>query len=187
MASDDNARPAGHLTAITNVGRILDEDRAEGRKWRGQYRDYFDASDKMRAAVRKIFPTFKRGGRVKRTGLALVHKGEYVIPARKRRIWLAHGGRCEECKTPVPALGAGVTYDHRTQLAFDGEEADENVRPLCDECCPVKDAADATARGKVRRLQKKAVGAERKPSRLRSAGFRTDIRRRMDGTVERKG
>ena len=27
-------------------------------------------------------PSFKRGGRVKRTGLALVHRGEYVIPAK---------------------------------------------------------------------------------------------------------
>lgn len=29
---------------------------------------------------------FKRGGRVKRTGLALVHRGEYVIPAGRTKI-----------------------------------------------------------------------------------------------------
>jgi hypothetical protein len=27
------------------------------------------------------FPLFKKGGKVKKTGLAIVHKGEYVLPA----------------------------------------------------------------------------------------------------------
>lgn len=27
------------------------------------------------------FPMFKKGGKVNKTGLALVHKGEYVLPA----------------------------------------------------------------------------------------------------------
>lgn len=31
------------------------------------------------------FPTYKKGGIVKRTGLALVHKGERVTPASKSR------------------------------------------------------------------------------------------------------
>jgi hypothetical protein len=30
-------------------------------------------------------PQFKKGGRVRKTGLALVHKGEYVIPAKHAR------------------------------------------------------------------------------------------------------
>lgn len=36
------------------------------------------------AAVGSI-PTFKKGGVVKRTGLARVHKGELVIPANKAK------------------------------------------------------------------------------------------------------
>jgi hypothetical protein len=31
------------------------------------------------------FQTYKNGGRVKKTGLALVHKGEYVVPAKGTR------------------------------------------------------------------------------------------------------
>lgn len=30
-------------------------------------------------------PSYKKGGRVKRTGVAIVHKGEYVIPAKHSR------------------------------------------------------------------------------------------------------
>ncbi len=29
----------------------------------------------------KAFPMFKKGGKVKKTGLAVVHRGEYVLPA----------------------------------------------------------------------------------------------------------
>jgi hypothetical protein len=35
-------------------------------------------------AIGKI-ASYKKGGRVRRTGLALVHKGEYVIPRHKMR------------------------------------------------------------------------------------------------------
>jgi hypothetical protein len=30
-------------------------------------------------------PSYKRGGKVKKTGLAYVHKGEKVIPAKRKR------------------------------------------------------------------------------------------------------
>lgn len=33
---------------------------------------------------RKV-PSYKRGGRVRKTGLAKVHKGEYVIPVHSKR------------------------------------------------------------------------------------------------------
>lgn len=31
--------------------------------------------------VGSAFPMFKKGGKVNKTGLALVHKGEYILPA----------------------------------------------------------------------------------------------------------
>ena len=30
-------------------------------------------------------PQYKKGGRVRKTGVALVHKGEYVVPAKGRK------------------------------------------------------------------------------------------------------
>jgi hypothetical protein len=37
------------------------------------------------AGLSKDTPVFKKGGRVRKTGLALVHKGEYVVPAKAGR------------------------------------------------------------------------------------------------------
>lgn len=91
-----------------------------------------------------------------------------MTKARKHRIWLAAGGRCI-CGADVPMLGPRVTYDHHHQLAMGGPETDDAVRPLCDLCRPIKDRADARARGKVRRIRKKAGLAPGKPADGRSA------------------
>lgn len=107
-----------------------------------------------------------------------------MTPARKRRLWEKHDGKCI-CGVDVPMFGRGVTYDHAHQLAMGGPEEDDNVRPLCDDCVAVKNAADAAARGKVRRIRKKLAG-EHKPRgrKIQSPGFRKDITRRMNGKVE---
>lgn len=33
-----------------------------------------------------VFPSYKKGGKVRKTGLALLHKGEKVIPRKKVRL-----------------------------------------------------------------------------------------------------
>jgi hypothetical protein len=55
----------------------------------------------------------------------------------------------------VPQSGPGVTYDHSNQLALSQDDSDANIFPICDACRKPKDARDATARGKVRRLREK--------------------------------
>ena len=35
-------------------------------------------------AISDLIPSYKKGGRVKKTGLAYVHRGEHVIPAGKK-------------------------------------------------------------------------------------------------------
>ena len=93
-----------------------------------------------------------------------------MTPARKRRIWLAWGGRCA-CGLGVPVMGPGVIYDHDIQLWMEGPEDDENVRPLCAPCNRAKTAADAGARAKVRRLWAKAAFQPREPSGIPSRPF----------------
>lgn len=79
-----------------------------------------------------------------------------MTPARKRRLHELRGGRCP-CGVEVPVSGPGVCFDHTVQLAFDGPEEDSNIFPICDACRRKKDASDARARGKVRRIRKKAA------------------------------
>lgn len=74
--------------------------------------------------------------------------------ARKRRLWEASGRRCA-CGAEVPMTGPGATYDHGNQLVLSEDDSEANMRPLCDPCRKAKDAADARARGKVRRLARK--------------------------------
>ena len=47
-------------------------------------------------------PGYQHGGRVERTGIALVHEGEYVVPAPGS----------EAMVTPGPETGAGLTLHY---------------------------------------------------------------------------
>ncbi len=109
-----------------------------------------------------------------------------MTPARKARIHAAWGGVCWFCRLPVPMDGPGVEYDHVTQLWMKGSDADEDIGPIhADPCHKLKTKADAGSRAKVKRLHKKATGEKPKFHRqIRSRGFNTNIRRKMNGTVE---
>jgi len=48
-------------------------------------KDLSAAVNKKAVAAVGSIPTFKKGGVVKRTGLARVHKGELIIPAKKAK------------------------------------------------------------------------------------------------------
>jgi hypothetical protein len=41
-------------------------------------------------------PSFQAGGRVERTGIALVHEGEYIVPAPGSEAVIATGGSTEQ-------------------------------------------------------------------------------------------
>ena len=111
-----------------------------------------------------------------------------MTPARKRRIWSLRKGLCK-CGVSVPIMGPGVIYDHDLPLWF-GRRADldSEVWPRCTTCDKAKTARDQGRIAKTKRQQK--MGGPRSPSKLKSArkiqghGFRKDIRKRMDGTVE---
>lgn len=42
-------------------------------------------ADKMNKTKRRVMGSFKKGGKVKKTGLYKLHKGEKVIPAKKKK------------------------------------------------------------------------------------------------------
>lgn len=102
-----------------------------------------------------------------------------MTPARRRAALEAYGNRCDDCGA---SLTTKVEIDHRIQLWMGGPEARENLRPLCIPCHKIKTAADATARAKVKRIH--GWAEPKAPSRLRSRGFSTTLRRRFNGTVE---
>jgi hypothetical protein len=56
-------------------------------------------------------PAFAQGGRVERTGIALVHQGEWIVPAEGSEALVSHG--------PGEATGAGPAVDFRFPVAVE--------------------------------------------------------------------
>jgi 5-methylcytosine-specific restriction endonuclease McrA len=109
-----------------------------------------------------------------------------LSPKRRAELLARYDGRCAECRDP---LGAVWHADHIHQLAMGGGNELENFRALCVPCHARKSRHDSTARKKVRHI----TGANKpKPKRIwpsgkiQGRGFPKDIRRKMDGTVERR-
>lgn len=108
--------------------------------------------------------------------------------ARKIRIWNREGGICWICKKPVPHTGPDVRYDHYSPFWISEDDSDENLFPLHTTCDAGKTyGKDLPTIAKVKRIQKKHdPDRERKPSRLKSRGFDKALRKKMNGTVERR-
>ena len=76
---------ASDASAFRNADRITSEmEREQGRYLPRDFARF--TTDRLRQELRnKGIRGFKRGGRVHRTGIYKLHRGERVIPARGRR------------------------------------------------------------------------------------------------------
>ena len=90
----------------------------------------------------------------------------------------------EHGKVVLLATGKVPEIDHTHALSMGGTEAIENLRPMTVDEHKVKTRADAKVRAKVRRL----TGANKPKTKrkIQSRGFDKTLRKRMDGTVERR-
>ena len=106
-----------------------------------------------------------------------------MTPARKRRVWEAHLGRCEECGERLPVEGPEVAYDHIIPLQLGGPDTDANLQPLCTVPCHArKTAHDMTAIAKAKRLAGETCA---KPTTrpIQGRGFDRTRTRGFDGKV----
>ena len=120
-------------------------------------------------------------------------KRRSMTPARRKRIFLAHGGVCGFCHEEIDPCG-GYEIDHEIPLALGRADDDgENCYPIHVRCHEIKTfglkrpsrqrPSDFSAIAKVKRLREKRLGlAPRKRSRLRDPYFI----RKVDGTVVRR-
>jgi 5-methylcytosine-specific restriction endonuclease McrA len=105
-------------------------------------------------------------------------------PKQRAEAFLRAAGRCEKCLTKLHGCWE---LDHIVSLWMGGGHEPSNWQCLCVDCHRrEKTPADAKARAKVKRLERKADPVTRKPSRMQSRGFDKSLRRKMNGTIERK-
>lgn len=95
----------------------MDEDRHEEEGRRSPERR--NGSGRGEATVR----AFATGGRVRETGIALVHEGEYILPAPGSEA----GVEPAEARTEE---GARVTYSFPVRIVYAGGLSEEDRRSL---------------------------------------------------------
>lgn len=104
-----------------------------------------------------------------------------MTKARRLRIYLRCNGRCV-CGAKVPM--EGTVIDHPITLWMGGPDEDDQLVYLCGPCDKIKTAKDAGDRAKVKRIIARENGTRRPRKAIKSAGFNTRLRKKMNGTVE---
>lgn len=110
-----------------------------------------------------------------------------VPPPRVRlRVLQAFGHRCYICKKAIHS-GEYWQCDHIAALINSGENRESNLAPACRNCCYGKTAEDLAIKKRTAKIAKKAY-LRLKPKGRPMMGTRASgWRKRMDGTVERRG
>lgn len=106
-------------------------------------------------------------------------KRRSMSPARRLRIWEAHGGVCCLCKTQIDGVRETWTVEHLRALGLGGEDDDKNCAPAHETCRRQKDKVDVKSIAKAKRVKAKHLGISKAPSSLSNHNFK----RLMDGTV----
>jgi hypothetical protein len=91
-SKDDDSAPSGTSSAF-QAGFGKAQQKSGARKATNTLRKGAKSALKnagaslstQQPAVKALIPSFKKGGRVKRTGLIYAHRGETVIPAKQSR------------------------------------------------------------------------------------------------------
>lgn len=103
-------------------------------------------------------------------------------PKQRQEVLRKFLGQCALCSRSL----AGTWHiDHVIPIALTGKHEMSNWQALCVKCHSEKTKDDIGNIAKTNRLIK-ADFEPHKPSRIKSRGFDKSLRKRMDGTVERK-
>ena len=109
-----------------------------------------------------------------------------AIPPRVRlRVFEARGGVCHLSGRRIQA-GEPWDCDHIVALVNGGEHRETNLAPALRDKHRAKTADDVREKSIVRRKQMKSLGIAPKKGRPMPGSKASGLRRRMDGTVERR-
>lgn len=109
-----------------------------------------------------------------------------AIPPRVRlRVFEAHGGICHLSGRRIQA-GERWDCDHVVALVNGGEHRETNLAPALRDKHREKTAKDVREKSIVRRKRMKSIGISPKKGRPMPGSKASGLRKRMDGTVERR-
>ncbi len=103
--------------------------------------------------------------------------------AVKLGAWQRAQGNCERCTVKI--IG-GAEYHHDKEDTFGGEPVLENCVVLCKPCHRGITGERAKVVAKSNRVRNKFLGIKTKKSRPIPGSKASGLKRRMDGTVERR-
>lgn len=83
QGDDTDSAPSDAWSTGAAIGSNL-RDRSKAKSTLKKAQQPTTGLGTTQQAISDLIPSYKKGGRVKKTGLAYVHRGEHVIPARKK-------------------------------------------------------------------------------------------------------
>lgn len=114
-----------------------------------------------------------------------VERRKPLTDKQRLQLLIANDGRCCICGGKIDGVHE-MWDEHVNPLWLNGDNSAENRAPAHVRCARTKTAAEATKRAKGRRVAEKHYGAKRSKRPMpgsRASGWK----RKMDGTVERRG
>jgi 5-methylcytosine-specific restriction endonuclease McrA len=101
------------------------------------------------------------------------------------RVFERHGGICHLSGRKIRA-GEAWDCDHVIALCNGGSHSESNLAPALRDKHREKTAQDVKERAKVDRIRKRALGMAKPKGRPMPGSKASGLRKRMDGTVERR-
>ena len=109
------------------------------------------------------------------------------VPAHvKRCVFDAHGGVCYITGRKINPPFDQYDIDHKIALINKGQNRESNLAPVLREVHRAKTARDVAEKAKVERTRQKHLGLKRSTSRPIPGSKASGVRKRMNGTVERR-
>jgi 5-methylcytosine-specific restriction endonuclease McrA len=104
--------------------------------------------------------------------------------AVKRAAYFRSCGYCEGCGRELAE--GDIEYDHEIPAWMGGAATLDNCKCICKSCHKLKTKRDVKNIAKSKRLQDKRIKARKPKGRPILGSKRSGLRKRMDGTVERR-
>ena len=99
--------------------------------------------------------------------------------------WEAAGGKCRKCGHKIK-VGERRVFDHACPDGLGGSNEGENCQLLCSSCNKAKTASDVSQIRKADRQKAAFVGAKTRKGRPMPGTVASGLKKKFDGTVERR-